>query len=122
MFADDPTTAGAQGPGGDHEVGVAHLDHRRAHDAGHRCPAQDSQRQDYLAHFPVQVGAVRRGNELRTRMPPSSSGIPKKMSVSRDRMESTQPPKNPAMTPMKPPTSMVKAVAKTPTRIDALAP
>lgn len=59
--------------------------------------------------------------ESRTR-PPSTTGMPKKMSVTRERIASQKPPKKPASPPSAVPTSATPRVAQTPTVTEARAP
>lgn len=59
--------------------------------------------------------------ESRTR-PPSTTGMAKKMSVTRERMASQAPPKKPASPPSSPPSRATPSVAQTPTVTEARAP
>lgn len=61
-------------------------------------------------------------NVVMNRMPPSRTGIAKKMSEILEITASIQPPKYAAMTPKKTPTTATISVVSTPTRIEARAP
>ena len=54
--------------------------------------------------------------------PPRTTGMPKKMSVIRERSASHQPPKKPASPPSTLPSSATPRVAQTPTVTEARAP
>ncbi len=62
------------------------------------------------------------GTTDRNTRPPSSIGMAKNMSATRESSASHQPPKNPASPPSTPPRSAAPAVAHTPTVTDARAP
>ena len=66
------------------------------------------------------VGLVT-GTDRNTR-PPRITGMPKKMSASRESRASRQPPKNPARAAQHAPSSAAPMVAQTPTVIEARAP
>ena len=61
-------------------------------------------------------------NTCMTTMAASTSGTAKKMSVMRERIVSTQPPKNPAKAPKVVPMSTTARVVSTPTDTEARAP
>ena len=61
-------------------------------------------------------------NICMTTMAASTSGIAKKMSVMRERTESIQPPKKPAIAPIIEPSTTTSSVVRTPTATDARAP
>lgn len=54
--------------------------------------------------------------------PPSTTGMPKKTSVTRDSTASHLPPKNPARPPRTPPSSETPTVDRTPTATEVRAP
>ena len=110
VFADDPTTAGAQGPAAITKSAlrtwITEERMMRVIDVQPRIPsARTCPRPRTGWCCPTRGMTQDEDATEQQRDPEEDVG-------DRDRMESTQPPKNPAMTPMKPPTSMVKAVAK----------
>ncbi len=61
-------------------------------------------------------------NMLITTMAASIKGMAKKMSVMRDRSESNQPPKYPAIVPTREPRTTTRKVVRMPTLTEARAP
>ena len=93
-----------------------------SHDPGHGGPAEDPRREHHLRDLAVEVGAVT-GGERGQHEDATEQQRDREEDVGQPGQDRVDPAAEESRdNPMKPPTSMVNSVAKTPTRIEAFAP